>query len=167
MRILHEPKFPSTWLACALTLILGAAAAVRAADPPDPTLGTWKLNVAKSKFIPGPPFRSEIRTYVALPDGVKVTIVRVDGDGKKITTEYPANYDGKYYQVTTSGGPADAISLTRINVLTAEVYLKHGDNVVATARRVVSKDGKTMTITYNGVSPEGDHTDFVLVYDKQ
>ncbi len=108
-----------------LALILGASAAAWAADPLDTTLGTWKLNVAKSKFIPGPPFRSETRTYVALPEGVKVTIHTVDGDGKTITTEFPVNYDGKYHHITTSGGPADAISLTRIDALTAEAHLTH------------------------------------------
>jgi len=28
----------------------------------DPTLGTWKLNVRKSRFMPGPAFQSETRT---------------------------------------------------------------------------------------------------------
>ena len=165
MRILHASKFPC---ACFLVaMALGARTTACAADPPDVTLGTWKLNVAKSKFIPGPPFRSETRIYAALPDGVKVTIQTVDGDGKTINTEYPVNYDGKFHHVSTSGGPADAISLTRIDAYTAENQLKHGDRVVATARRVVSKDAKIMTITYNGAGPDGEHTDFVLVYDKQ
>ena len=30
----------------------------------DPFLGTWKLNVKKSKFVPGPPRKSETRIVV-------------------------------------------------------------------------------------------------------
>jgi hypothetical protein len=37
-----------------LAIILGAAIAVWAADP---TIGTWRLNVAKSEFSPGLPLR--------------------------------------------------------------------------------------------------------------
>lgn len=29
----------------------------------DPEIGTWRLNVQKSRFLPGPAFQSETRTY--------------------------------------------------------------------------------------------------------
>ena len=145
-------------------MILGATVAVWAADS---TLGTWKLNVARSKFNPGPAFQSETRIYEATPEGVKVTIKTIEGDGKAVTIEYPANYDGKFYPVSGSGGPADAIALRRINVYQAESTLMHGTSVVATARRVVSEDGKTMTITYKGSDPIGRQVDMTLVYEKQ
>ena len=40
----------------------------------DPSIGTWKLNVRRSSFHPGPGFQSETRTYEEQKDGVKVTI---------------------------------------------------------------------------------------------
>jgi hypothetical protein len=145
-------------------LILGAAAMVYAADA---TLGTWNLNVAKSKFNPGPAFKSETRIYEQRPEGIKVTIRTVDADGKSVVSEYPVNYDGKFYPVQGSGGPADAIAMTRVNDKTAESTLMHGTMVVAKARRVVSEDGKTMTITYKGSDPVGTIVDYTLVYEKQ
>ena len=34
------------------------------AQESDPLVGTWELNVAKSKYSPGPAPKSETRTYV-------------------------------------------------------------------------------------------------------
>jgi hypothetical protein len=132
----------------------------------DPTVGTWTLDLARSRFVPGPPFQSETRIYEQRPDGIKVTIKIIDADGKPVTVEYPVNYDGRFYPVTGQS-PADAISLTRIDDWTAESTLKHGDVEVAKARRVVSRDGKTMTITYQGTNLEGERVDWMLVYVKQ
>jgi hypothetical protein len=36
-------------------------------------VGTWKLNVEKSKFNPGPAPKSSVLTYEAVGEGVKVT----------------------------------------------------------------------------------------------
>ena len=47
----------------------------------DAHMGTWKLNVAKSKFAPGPPIKSETRTYEPTGDGYKFSGERVDADG--------------------------------------------------------------------------------------
>jgi len=47
----------------------------------DPFLGTWKLNVKKSKFVPGPPRKSETRIVVTGPSGMRVSVDRVNGDG--------------------------------------------------------------------------------------
>ena len=65
------------------TLVMATALfAVLAAAPPDPILGTWKLNLSKSKFNPGPAPRSRARTYIQTPEGVQVTIQTVGADGR-------------------------------------------------------------------------------------
>src|ERR1700758_2522244 len=46
----------------------------------DPFLGTWKLNVNKSKFVPGPPRKSETRFVVSSSMGLNVSIERKNGD---------------------------------------------------------------------------------------
>ena len=60
----------------------------------EPVLGTWKLNLEKSRYVPGPLPRSSIRVYEAHPDGITVTIKTVDGEGRKTSVEHPVNYDG-------------------------------------------------------------------------
>jgi len=45
--------------------------------------------------------------------------------------------------------------------------LKHAGKEIGVARRVVSPDRKTMTISYKGINTRGDQVDNVAVYDKQ
>ena len=45
-------------------------------------LGTWRLDLAKSKYFPGPAPRSETRVYTADQDGVLGVINRVHADGR-------------------------------------------------------------------------------------
>ena len=89
----------------------------------DLTLGTWQLNVKKSKLLPGPAFQSETRSYEEQGDGVKVTIRTVDGKGRQVTSVYIATPDGQQHAVSGSGGPADSVGLRRINEFTAESTL--------------------------------------------
>jgi hypothetical protein len=56
-------------LALALDLV-GAIASMASAQA-DPRVGSWKLNLEKSKFNPGEAPKSDIRTYVAEGDGVR------------------------------------------------------------------------------------------------
>jgi hypothetical protein len=143
--------------------ILLTAAGVWAADA---SVGTWKLNVAKSTFKPGPPPLAETRTYQAQPKGVKTTVKTTWADHLSSTVEYPANYDGKDYPVSGSRD-VDAVSLSRMDDFTSEATLKHAGKEIGVARRVVSRDGKTMTITYKGINTRGDQVDNVAVYDRQ
>ena len=123
-------------------------------NPPPPTenpvLGTWTLVVEKSRYNPGPPPQSQTRTYEAQPKGIKTTIRTVLADGQTSTVSYTANYDSIEYHVTGSA-TTDAIQLTQIDASTAEAKLLHAGRLVGTARRVVARDGKTMTITLRDV----------------
>ena len=69
--------------ATALVMIVIAAAAVElAAQGADPLVGKWQLNVAKSKYTPGPAPKSETRTYVVAGQDIKASSQGVDGTGK-------------------------------------------------------------------------------------
>ena len=59
-----------------LTMALGVASA----QAPIPGLGTWKLNVAKSKYSPGPTPKSLTVTFAAAGQGVKAVIDGVAPD---------------------------------------------------------------------------------------
>jgi hypothetical protein len=82
------------------------------------------------------------------------------------SVEYPANYDGKDYPVSGSRD-VDAVSLTRMDDFTSAATLKHAGKEIGVARRVVSPNRKTMTITYKGINTRGDMVDNVGVYDRQ
>jgi hypothetical protein len=130
---------------------------------PDPLLGTWQLNLAKSKYSPGPPLRSETRTYVRDEMGVKGRIDRRYADGRHEVIDYRADFDK---EVPVSGTQAyDAIVLKRLDARTTEGVLSHAGRVFGTSRRTISEDGKTMTISFRREEP-GDMVNNLALYDK-
>jgi hypothetical protein len=155
-----------------LKLALGSALAISAlstslaAQASDPIIGTWKLNVAKSKYNPGPPPKSVTATFEAAGESVRVVAKGVGAQGNPTETEYTASYDGKDYPVT--GSPDyDTVSLKRINARTVEITRKKGGKVVQTVRRVLSKDGKRFTTTVTGTNAKGQKIHNVNVFERQ
>jgi len=79
----------------------------------DPMIGTWKLNLAKSKSSPGPLPKSLTLTHEAVGQGIKITVKVTDAEGKPIDIQTTANYDGKDYPVT--GAPdVDTFAMKRM-----------------------------------------------------
>jgi hypothetical protein len=135
------------------------------AQSPDPAIGTWTLNVAKSKFTTAPPM-SDRRTYAVSGDSMKQTTDRVDSQGKSFHIESTAKYDGKDYPIT--GNPdADTVAVTRVDTYTAKATLKKGGKPVIHTERTVAKDGKTMTIKTKGTNARGEKIDNVLIFEKE
>ena len=132
----------------------------------DPLVGTWKLNLAKSKFSPGPAPRSDMIKYEAQGDALKVTADAVNADGTTTHLQYTARPDGKEYPVT--GDPdRDSTTMKRIDANTTEVIGKKAGKPSVTFRRAVSKDGKMLTITGTGTNSKGQKINDVSVYDRQ
>ncbi len=153
-------------VAVVLGVVLGADIVHLSAQGGDPRIGTWKLNVAKSKYSPGPPPQSQTLKVEASGQGEKVTSEVVAPDGTSTTTVYTANFDGKDYPLT--GSPiADMVSLKRIDARTTERTDKKGGTVAQTIRRVVSADGKTMNVTVKGKNAQGQEVSNVVVFEKQ
>jgi len=153
--------------AIALVMIVIAAAAVElAAQGTDPLVGTWELNVAKSKYTPGPAPKSETRTYVVAGQDIKASLKGVDGTGKPTAGSWTVNYDGKDRPQT--GNPnADTLSLKRVNASSAEFTQKRAGKVVITGTRTISPDGKVMTITSKGTDASGQSINNVEVFEKR
>ncbi|MDQ2901854.1 MAG: hypothetical protein M3Y07_18955 [Acidobacteriota bacterium] len=133
----------------------------------DNSLGTWKLNMEKSKFDPAPgPVKSLTSTREASDGGVKVTTTGEQANGTPINASYAAKYDGKEFPVT--GAPWDTMTLKRVNANTSTATTKKSDGKYrGTSRTVISKDGKTMTTTSKGTGEDGKAFHNVLVFDKQ
>jgi hypothetical protein len=159
-----QPLFRT--LAFGAVLTLGFGPTSLSAQAADPASGTWELNLAKSKFSPGPPPKSQTRTFEATGADVKYTLKGIDAEGKPTLVQYTAKYDGKDYPVTGSQD-FDAISLKRVDAVTAEATTKKGGKVVGTTKRVVSKDGKTLTLTTIGTNAKGQAVNNVAVFDKR
>ena len=148
-------------------LLLVTATALAAGSSADPVVGTWTLNVAKSKVSPGPPPKSETRTYSESADGTTMLTSRtVSAEGKEDTVSMSYKADGKDYPVT--GSPAfDTVSVKRISSHSVSYSVKKAGKVVVTGRRTVSKDGKELTLTGTGTDKSGAKVAQTMVYDKQ
>lgn len=134
----------------------------------NPLVGTWKLNVAKSKFDPGPGPKSLTRTVEAQGDGVKYTFDGVGADGKPVAYSFAVKFDGKDNPITGSmPSGADTISAKRIDSNNFEATLKAGGKAIGTSKVTVSKDGKVTTVESTGTNSTGGKVHDVQVYDKQ
>jgi hypothetical protein len=146
-------------------LELGSSMA-HSTSPDDPVLGTWRLNVEKSKFMPGPGWQSQTRIYRSTPAGVSVTWVGIGGRGEKMQVTYTYKYDGQDYPMAGSGS-YDTLNAVRIDALTVKSEEKRNGKTVGIAMRTVSADGKVLTITDEGTNRKGLGFSQVLVFDRQ
>jgi len=143
-------------------LFIGAVA-LFAAD--SPFVGTWKLNAAQSKLEGSGMGQATVRIE-SDSNGLKGSVEGADPQGQPITYSYQLPLDGTDGTFTGNAN-VDAVSAKRVNDNTLNVTGKKSGNVVWTDRRVVSSDGKTMTLTRDGTNPQGQKYHAVAVFDKQ
>jgi hypothetical protein len=150
----------------AIGLTLAALATVaQAKDLPE--VGTWKLNVEKSRYSPGPMPKSLTVKIAPLGDkGIKFNSTGVAADGKALATEYTTNFDGKDYPLKGSA-VADAVNVRRIDANTAERTDKKAGKVMLTQTREVAKDGKSFTVVITGTNEKGEAVNNRLFFEKQ
>jgi hypothetical protein len=157
------PRLPRVTLILACSVV--ALAVLAAAQPKDPFVGTWTLNVAKSKYSPGPAPKSVTVTYEAAGPGYKISVKTEPASGPTQEWSYTTSLDGKDSPVT--GNPnVDTMAAKRIDAHTLETVSKKDGKETIAARIVVSADGKTRTNTQKGTDPKGRTVNNVLVFEK-
>src|SRR5712692_2567884 len=157
------------WRTATLGLILATATVSivsLSAQTSDPLAGTWELNLGKSKFSPGPPPKSDTRTYEVTGQQEKMSAKGMDAEGKPTLFQFTATRDGKDYPYTGSPN-IDTISLTQSDTFTLTFSTKKDGKVAVTGTRVISKDGKMMTISSKGTNPKGPPVENISVFDKR
>jgi hypothetical protein len=153
--------------AAVLGVIAALAAQAAVAAPPVSVIGTWKLNVAKSTFTPGPGWRSQTRTYKLAPGGsVVIDWVGVDAQGEPMHVNFQSRLDGKDYPMKGSAN-YDTLNAAKVDDLTVRSEEKRDGKVVGIAIRKLSPDGKVMTITDEGSNRKGEKFSQLLVFDRQ
>ena len=144
--------------------LVGIVSGTALAQSPNPLVGTWKLNVAKSK---GTTFKSGSTIVEAAGTGVKFSVELVGTDGTPTRWSFTANYDGKDNPVTGNSPYGDTVALTRVDPKTTRITVKQAGKVTVTQTIVVSDDGKTRTTTTKGTNAKGEAVDAVSLYEKQ
>ncbi len=149
-------------LATCCAIVLSSSVALAAEN----WLGTWKLNLAKSKYSPGPAPKSLTLKFEATADGIKHTSDGVNSEGNPTHGEYVSKYDGA--DVPYTGNPdADTASAKKIDDNSYENIWKKDGKTTITAKVVVSKSGKTLTVTQTGTNAKGQAVNNTAVYDRQ
>ncbi len=130
----------------------------------NPHMGTWKLNEAKSKLVPGMG-KNTMVDYTEQGDKVKVTVDGVDKDGKPTHSVWVGKFDGKAIPVK-GNLPYNAVAYKVVNDHTNDITAMKDGKVVWSGRITVAKDGKSRTVTINGTGADGKKFSGKAVYDK-
>jgi hypothetical protein len=134
-----------------------------------PWMGTWKLNLTKSKYNPGPgPAPGTVTIFKMMPekDGFKYTLDTTLPDGNRTHAEAFARFDGKEYPET--GNPAaDFNVFQRVDDHTYSLTDRKDGKDALHFRIGISGDGKTRTSVASGKTKDGRPVDNVGVWDRQ
>lgn len=145
-------------------LVFAAVASIWAET--DPRVGSWKLDVSKSKSSNGQMPQSETRSYAAEGSDIAATTEGVNAKGKPISNHFIATADGKD---RPSGGPDPSITIS-IKQTGPGAYagtIKKDGKVMSTNTAVISGGGKVFTFKTKGTDADGKEFTSTLVYDKQ
>ena len=155
-------------VAALLTISLAGTAAAQSKD--DPSIGTWKLNVAKSKFTPGPPIQGDTRSYEVNEAGwLFVTTETTQPDGTRTGVRFAAKFDGKAYpQIGRFAPTVTMITYEPVDRLTLKYTQRDtSGKIVSTNTRTVSADGKTMIIEQRTSTASGQPVVNVELFERQ
>ncbi len=147
-----------------LAVLFGSAvAALAQTEHITPFTGTWKLNVAKSKFNPGPPFRSFTLTFT--PDGTRnLDLIGPDGQPLKVSLPWS---DGKEVAPVVTEGMGKVTAISKIQGRSFRDTWKENGKVIEKVHGVVSRDGKVLTIAVDGTDKQGRPFHNRLRFEKQ
>ena len=144
-------------------LVLGNAQQASSAKAPDPFIGTWTLNVSKSKIAAShrERYRSSTRTYEADGDKIKVSWVADLGEEHPNTGSYSSRCDGTLE--TANGNNKIRCHYVKADAIEGEFI---GDDPSHRYyRRELTVDGKVMTLTWFADSMRKQPAD-ILVFDR-
>lgn len=145
-----------------LLLLLLANAAVS-----DPFLGKWKLNVQRSNYPAGTCPKQMIIEMLAKGQAIEYRSDTTYPNGRSAHTAYIADYSGKQAMVMGTHGIMLPVSQKRVSPRVVVASYLRGFEVVATSRRVISVDGRRMTIITKSKDPAGKITTSIGSYDKE
>jgi hypothetical protein len=129
--------------------------------------GTWKLNLEKSQYTPGPPPKSLTSRVEVMGDTVNFTFDGYDFTGKAtIPDELSIKLDGKDYPIAADDLTRDTVAMKKIDDYTIEETNKKDGKVTTITRTVYSRDGKSRTATTTGMNAQGQRVNNVAVFDR-
>ena len=151
----------------ALVAALLACASAAGAEDLKSIVGTWKLNVAKSKTEAWTA-KSQTRVYEDWGGGLlHLHGEGTDAQGNPTMQEYAARFDGKAYPYVFRGAAsASTITNTRVDGRTFKFIVLADGKTSYTGTHAMAADGKSFTQSYT-TNGKGEPSSAVLIYEKQ
>ena len=120
------------------------------AQAKDPILGSWKLDVSKSKFAGATPVRRSM-VFTAVPNGIAQSITTTTAGNAQITyhLEYTAQFDGKDHLADVASS-FNTIMMKRVDSRTLQRVGKVQGTIVETETYTVSPDGQALSVKQQG-----------------
>ncbi len=143
---------------------------------PDPIIGTWKLNVARSRFstvllkaknetVP----KEATEVYKEVGDQIELTVANTMINGEQISGKYIWPRQGGVAKSQEDVPAFVGITIVQTLIAPGEWYatfLKDGKQFIV-VHKVMSEDGMTMSLTSQGTDAEGKPFEQTVVYDRQ
>ena len=152
------------------TLLLAVFGLVGLLWAADPTVGTWKANVSKSKFAPSTQAAPKEQMLIVreLADQFELSITGIRTDGSPITGKYTVPKQGGVVK-RIDGTLAQGLSIIDTVIGPGNVYGTYIQDGKQTqlVHRIVSKDGKTMNWTSKGTDNQGKPFESLVLYERQ
>ena len=128
--------------------------------------GTWKRNVARSSYSPGPAPKTEQTVTMEIVNGLlRVTENGFNAEGRATRIAYVVNFDGSEHAVDA------AQALTRTYRWIDERRFEGVNRVKGDETTMIeyalAADASTYTLTTTGITAQGQLVHHVVVYEKQ
>lgn len=151
----------------AAVVLAGALAAMPVHGQASDWFGTWRLNLDRSSYDPGPaPYRRATMTVEAGDTGlVRFAYDFVFPRGGVQHLEWIGRFDGKDY-IVQGADEYITYAYRQTGERTHEIIAKLDTRVTATATVTLSPDGRTLTSSTRGRTSRGQDVINITVYDK-
>ncbi|HLI62175.1 MAG TPA: hypothetical protein VKV05_02165 [Terriglobales bacterium] len=145
--------------------LLALAGVEAAAASSRSTVGTWKLDVAKSSYGKMPPPKAEQLVITTdQPDAVAWKLIGASADGKTYISMYNGPIDGKYHPMTGSEA-GDTVAYSRTASGLAWMTKDKSGTVISQGSNQLSPDGGTLVVKGTVQGPKGKEN-FVSVFER-
>jgi hypothetical protein len=131
-----------------------------------PWVGTFKLDVAKSKISGPAPQEETVSVSSATKNSIKYTIGGKDAQGNS----YTMNYAGKVGTASPQMAEGKEIAQITYQMPSSHQFTSQGhgsDGSTSTGTITLSNDNKTITVQEHSKDPKGSERDQTMVYVRQ
>jgi hypothetical protein len=159
--------FPRPWLGgLSAALILASSAAPAQQSSMNLWTGTWKQNIAKSSYSPGPPPQTEQIVRLDIVNGLlQVTESGSDAQGRPTRNVYVVNFDGGEHTVDAAQGLTRSYRWVGERKFEAVNRVKRDETTMM--EFALAADRKTYTVTITGITAQGQLVHHIVLYEKQ